>query len=60
MQICFFRGYDRQGFQKFADRVHEQSDQIFVVPASDVHTSRDRGFVVHKAHDVQGDAPEGT
>ena len=44
---------------KFTDRVHEQADQIFVVPAGDVHSSRERVPVVHEAHDVQGDAPDG-
>ena len=44
---------------KFADRVHEQADQIFVVPAGDVHPSRERVLVIHEAHDVQGDAPDG-
>ena len=44
---------------KFADRVHEQADQIFVVPAGDVHPSRERVLAVHETHDVRGDAPDG-
>ena len=43
---------------KFAGRVGQEAEQIFVVHAGDMHPSLERVVSVHEAHDVQGDAPE--
>ena len=44
---------------KFADRVHNEAEQIFVVHGGDFHPSLERVVVVHEADEVQGDAPDG-
>ena len=44
---------------KFAGRVCEKTEQIFVVHGRDSHPPVERVVVVHEAHDVQGDALEG-
>ena len=44
---------------KFADRVHEKADQIFVAHGGALHPPFERVLVVLETHDVQGDASDG-
>ena len=44
---------------KFADRVDQKTEQIFVAHGGGLRPSLERVVVVHEAHDVQGDAPDG-
>ena len=44
---------------KFADRVGQHSEQMLVAHGSNFHPSLERVVVVHEAHDVRADAPDG-
>ena len=52
-------GASTPSFLIFADHVHQEASQLFVVHSGDVHPSRERVFLVHDAHDVQTDASDG-
>ena len=44
---------------KFADRVDQKAKQIFVAHGGGLRPSLERVVVVHEAHDVRGEAPDG-